>query len=45
MCNGTDVELQSALRVFNYVDFQEGKLEASTAILGGKDIFVCINNE
>ena len=32
-----DVELQSALRVFNYDDFfWEGKLEVSRAILGGK---------
>ena len=31
-----DVELQSALRVFNYDDFRESKLEVSRAILGEK---------
>ena len=35
-----DVELQSALRIFNYDDFREGQLEASRAILRGKDVFV-----
>ena len=40
-----DMELQSALRVFNYDDFRESKLEVSRAILGGKDIFVRTNNE
>ncbi len=40
-----DMELQSALRVFNYDDFRESKLEISRAILGEKDIFVRTNNE
>ena len=39
-CNGNkrhiDMELQSALRVFNYDDFRVSKLEVSRAILGGK---------
>ena len=39
------VELQSALHVFNYDDFREGKLEVSRAIRGGKDFFVHTNNE
>ena len=39
-----DVELQSALRVFNYDDFRESKL-VSRAIQGGKDIFVRRNSE
>ena len=30
------MELQSALRVFNYDDFRESKLEVSRAILGEK---------
>ena len=38
-----DVELQSALCVFNYDDFREGKLEVSRAILGGKDSFARTN--
>ena len=38
-----DLELHSAIRVFNYDDFREGKLEVSRAILGGKDIFVRTN--
>ena len=38
-----DVKLQSALRVYNYDDFREGKLEVFGAILGGIDIFVYTN--
>ena len=48
-CNGNkrhiDMELQFALRVFNYDDFRDSKLEVSRAILGGKDIFVRTNNK
>ena len=40
-----DMELQSALRDFNYDDFRESKRKVSRAILGGKDIFVRTNNE